>query len=127
MGGVSTSAFARPRITDDDVFVRPDQARPTLRALEAAGFETEEHDERWLFKAFEHGVLIDVIFRSSGDVYVDDGMMARAAGPSKRSCASSWTAGLPRRLRAGLAGQGRGGDVIRGGPYDVGVSRSMRR
>jgi len=79
MGGLSTSAFARPRITDDiDVFVRPDQARPTLRVLEAAGFETEEHDERWLFKAFRHGVLVDVIFRSSGDVYVDDEMLARA-------------------------------------------------
>jgi predicted nucleotidyltransferase len=79
MGGVSTSAFARPRITDDiDVFVRPDQARPTLRALEAVGFETEEHDEGWLFKAFKYGVLVDVIFRSSGDVYVDDEMLARA-------------------------------------------------
>jgi predicted nucleotidyltransferase len=79
MGGLGTSAFARPRLTNDiDVFVRPDQARPALRALDAAGFATEEHDPRWLFKAFKHGVLVDVIFRSSGDVYVDDEMMARA-------------------------------------------------
>jgi predicted nucleotidyltransferase len=79
IGGLSTSAFARPRITDDiDVFVRPDQARPTLQALEAAGFRTEETDARWLYKAFKHGVLVDVIFRSSGDIYVDDEMLARA-------------------------------------------------
>jgi len=79
IGGLSASAFARPRITDDiDVFVRPDMARKVLHALAAAGFETEETDDRWLFKAFKRGVLVDVIFRSSGDVYLDDEMLERA-------------------------------------------------
>jgi predicted nucleotidyltransferase len=79
IGGLSASAFARPRITDDiDVFVRPDMARKVLQALAAAGFETEETDDRWLFKAFKRGVLVDVIFRSSGDVYLDDEMLERA-------------------------------------------------
>ena len=79
IGGLSASAFARPRITDDiDVFVRPDMARKVLQALAGAGFETEETDDRWLFKAFKRGVLVDVIFRSSGDVYLDDEMLERA-------------------------------------------------
>jgi predicted nucleotidyltransferase len=79
IGGLSASAFARPRITDDiDVFVRPDMARKVLQTLDAAGFDTEETDDRWLFKAFKRGVLVDVIFRSSGDVYVDDEMLERA-------------------------------------------------
>jgi predicted nucleotidyltransferase len=79
IGGLTTRAFARPRVTDDvDVFVRPDVARRALEALDAAGFRTEEADDRWLFKAFKHGVLVDVIFRSSGDLYVDDEMLARA-------------------------------------------------
>ena len=79
IGGLSASAFARPRITDDiDVFVRPDMARKVLQTLDAAGFDTEETDDRWLYKAFKRGVLVDVIFRSSGDVYVDDEMLERA-------------------------------------------------
>jgi predicted nucleotidyltransferase len=79
MGGMSTAAFARPRVTDDiDVFVRPDEATRALDALAAAGFHTEETDPNWIFKAFRHGVLVDVIFRSTGDLYLDDEMLRRA-------------------------------------------------
>lgn len=79
IGGLSTAAFARPRITDDiDVFVRPDTAKRGLDALDAAGFRTEVSDPHWIYKAFKHGVLVDVIFRSTGDLYVDDEMLRRA-------------------------------------------------
>jgi predicted nucleotidyltransferase len=79
IGGVSTSAFARPRVTDDiDVFVRPDSAQRALGALASAGFRTEQTDPNWIYKAFKHGVLVDVIFRSTGDLYVDDEMLSRA-------------------------------------------------
>jgi predicted nucleotidyltransferase len=80
IGGMSTAAFARPRVTDDiDVFVRPAQARPALDALGGAGFDTKEEDPYWLFKAWKHGVLVDVIFRSTGDLYLDDEMLARGS------------------------------------------------
>jgi predicted nucleotidyltransferase len=80
IGGMSAAAFARPRITDDiDVFVRPAQARRALDALAAAGFDTKEEDPFWLFKAWKHGVLVDVIFRSTGDLYLDDEMLARGS------------------------------------------------
>jgi predicted nucleotidyltransferase len=79
MGGLSTAAFARPRVTDDiDVFVRPDAAVRTLQVLADAGFRTEETDPHWIFKAFRHGVLVDVIFRSTGDLYLDEEMLSRA-------------------------------------------------
>jgi predicted nucleotidyltransferase len=79
IGGMSTAAFARPRVTDDiDVFVRPDAAQRTLQVLAGAGFRTEETDPHWIFKAFKHGVLVDVIFRSTGDLYLDDEMVRRA-------------------------------------------------
>ena len=79
IGGLSTAAFARPRITDDiDVFVRPDTAKRALDALGGAGFRTEISDPNWIYKAFKHGVLVDVIFRSTGDLYVDDEMLRRA-------------------------------------------------
>jgi hypothetical protein len=80
MGGAGAAAQARPRTTDDiDLFVRAEDAVAALEALAAVGFDTEQTDPMWLFKARRNGVLVDVIFRSSGDVYVDDEMVARAA------------------------------------------------
>jgi predicted nucleotidyltransferase len=78
MGGAGAQTFARPRQTDDiDVFVQPADARGALEVLGKAGFETEETYPSWLYKAVRHGVLVDVIFRSSGGVYLDDEMLAR--------------------------------------------------
>jgi predicted nucleotidyltransferase len=78
IGGMSAATFARPRPTDDvDVFVRPDAAADALAALAAAGFDTKVEAPDWLYKAWKHGVLVDVIFRSSGDLYLDDEMLAR--------------------------------------------------
>jgi hypothetical protein len=79
MGGVASAAIGRLRWTHDiDLLVRPDDARPTLVALESAGFDVEETDPHWLFKGFKYGVLVDVIFRSSGDIFLDDEMLDRA-------------------------------------------------
>jgi len=79
MGGLVAAVFARPRSTDDiDVFVKPEHASRALEALREADFEVEEHDPMWLFKAWKDGVLVDVIFRSSGEVYLDDEMLQRA-------------------------------------------------
>lgn len=79
MGGLGNATMARPRSTDDiDLFVRPDDAHAALEALADAGFDIEEHDPSWLFKAHKHGVLVDIIFRSSGDIYLDDEMLQRS-------------------------------------------------
>lgn len=79
MGGLVAAVFARPRSTDDiDVFVKPEHAPQALDALDRAGFDVEEHDPMWLYKAWKGGVLVDVIFRSSGEVYLDDEMLDRA-------------------------------------------------
>jgi predicted nucleotidyltransferase len=79
MGGMSTAAFARPRVTNDiDVFVRPEDAPRALDTLADAGFRTEETNPHWIYKAFRHGVLVDIIFRSTGDLYLDDDMLRRA-------------------------------------------------
>jgi predicted nucleotidyltransferase len=78
IGGMSTARFARPRPTNDiDVFVRPDGAGRALEVLADAGFTTEETDPYWLYKGFKYGVLVDVIFRSTGDLYLDDEMLRR--------------------------------------------------
>jgi predicted nucleotidyltransferase len=78
MGGVGSASHARPRPTDDiDLFVHPEDADALLDHLGRCGFEVARTDPTWLFKAVRHGVLVDVIFRSTGDIYVDDEMLRR--------------------------------------------------
>jgi predicted nucleotidyltransferase len=79
IGGVGSAVFGRDQGTRDiDVFVRPETARKVLEVLGARGFDTKEVAERWLSKAIKHGVLVDVIFRSSRDILLGDDMLARA-------------------------------------------------
>ena len=79
LGGLASSLVGRPRWTHDiDLLVRPDDARQVLAALRAGGFETEETDPVWLYKAFKHDVLVDVIFMAMGGIYLDDEMQRRA-------------------------------------------------
>ncbi len=88
MGGISSASLGRPRGTNDiDLFVQPESARLTLEALEAAGFTTEETDPRWLFKGFKRDIMVDVIFRSTGDIYLDEEMLAHARVVDVRGCA----------------------------------------
>jgi predicted nucleotidyltransferase len=79
MGGIASTCMGRARWTHDiDLFVPPNDGRRVLDALARAGFETEETYPDWLFKASKYDQLVDVIFRSSGDIVVDDEMLERA-------------------------------------------------
>ena len=79
IGGIGSAVYGRDQGTRDiDVFVRPETARKVLDVLRERGFETKEVAERWLSKAIKHGVLVDVIFRSSRDILLGDEMFERA-------------------------------------------------
>jgi hypothetical protein len=79
MGGIGATTHGRPRWTHDiDVFVRPEEAGRALRALADAGFRTEETYPDWLYKAFKHDVMVDVIFKSLGGILLDEEMLERA-------------------------------------------------
>jgi predicted nucleotidyltransferase len=79
IGGIASAVLGRDRGTRDvDLFVRPEDARRALEALGAAGFETKVAFPHWLYKGFKRDVLVDVIFRSSKDVLLDDEMLRRA-------------------------------------------------
>lgn len=89
MGGISSATFGRPRGTNDiDLFVEPERARLTLEALAANGFTTDETDPRWLYKGWKDGILVDVIFRSTGDIYLDEEMLAHARVVEVKGCAA---------------------------------------
>jgi predicted nucleotidyltransferase len=79
IGGVASSGLGRPRATQDiDVFVKPQDASRTLRALAARGFETEETDRRWIYKGFRENVQVDIIFHTVGGIYLDQTMLDRS-------------------------------------------------
>lgn len=79
IGGIASTGYGRPRWTHDiDVLVRPEDADRALTALAAAGFVTERTDARWIFKGFKEKVMVDVIFRSTGGIYLDAEMLQRA-------------------------------------------------
>jgi hypothetical protein len=78
MGGIASTALGRPRWTHDiDLCVRREDARAMLAAFADAGYETEETDQTWLYKATRDGVLVDVIFESTGGIVLDDEMLSR--------------------------------------------------
>ncbi len=79
MGGLAATTLGRPRWTHDlDVFVKPQEALAALDALKAKGYETERTDEAWLYKAFKKNVMVDVLFKSRGNIYFDDEMYERS-------------------------------------------------
>lgn len=79
IGGVASSGLGRPRSTHDiDIFVRPEDAGAALEALNQHGFRTEKTDVVWLFKGWKEDILVDVIFKSRGDIYFDQEMCEHA-------------------------------------------------
>lgn len=78
MGGLASAVLGRPRWTHDlDFFVRQIDADAAVDALETGGFVTQRTDPHWLFKAVKRGVLVDLIFKAKGDLYLDDEMIER--------------------------------------------------
>ena len=79
IGGIASALYGRPRASDDlDILVAKNDADRTLKALGAAGFETERTNEQWIYKGFREGVQVDVIFWLKGDFYLDDELLERA-------------------------------------------------
>jgi len=75
IGGIASSGLGRPRSTHDiDLFVRPEDAEIAIRALAKHGFKTERTDPTWLYKGFKENILVDIIFRSKGEIYFDQEM-----------------------------------------------------
>jgi predicted nucleotidyltransferase len=79
IGGVGSASLGRPRWTRDiDMMVAPLDAASALESLARAGFATERTNEHWIFKAEKNGIVVDLIFRTVGDIYLDETMLRRA-------------------------------------------------
>ncbi|MDQ3985451.1 MAG: nucleotidyltransferase [Actinomycetota bacterium] len=81
-GSMASNVWGRPAsIGDIDLVIRPDDAKRLLHTFETAGYETEEVEPQWLYKAKSNGVTVDLIFEMGGDLYLDDEMIEK--GPMK--------------------------------------------
>src|SRR5205085_9874990 len=79
MGGIATTARGGHRFTHDiNVFCKPIDADRILAVLAGHGFDTEKTDPKWLYKGFKRNVMVDVIFQSSGPIFLDDEMVELA-------------------------------------------------
>ena len=77
-GGLACWARGAPKTEHDvDFLVRPQDAERAREALAEAGMRTEKPPEGWLLKAYDGGVLIDLIFDPQ-DGPVDDALFDRA-------------------------------------------------
>jgi predicted nucleotidyltransferase len=85
IGGLAGTLLGRPRCSSDiDLLVQPDSAPDALEALAKAGFRTEVTNPHWLYKAFHDGVLVDILFKVTRDIYLDAEMLRRSRQRSFR-------------------------------------------
>ncbi len=67
-GGYAAFARGGPEPHHDvDFIVRPEDGERARQALADAGLELREPAEDWLFKAYHHGALVDVIYVLGGE------------------------------------------------------------
>jgi predicted nucleotidyltransferase len=79
VGSVAANVYGMPDEAGDlDLLIRPVDERRALDALRAAGFDTDETDQTWVSKAFRDGVMVDLITQLTGDLFLDDDMLASA-------------------------------------------------
>lgn len=84
-GGLGSWARGGPPSSNDiDLMVKREDADRALEALRTAGMRTEHPPERWLFKAWDGPILIDLIFEPAGmritDEVIERGEELNAAG-----------------------------------------------
>jgi predicted nucleotidyltransferase len=77
-GGLAVWARGGAKTEHDvDFFVKQEDAERAQQALVDAGFEAERPPEGWLLKAYDEGVLVDLIFEPRGGP-IDDEWLERA-------------------------------------------------
>lgn len=77
-GGLACWARGAPKTEHDvDFLVRPEDAQHAQQALAALGMQPETPPEGWLLKAYDDGVLVDLIFDPQ-DGPIDDRTFERA-------------------------------------------------
>src|SRR5919108_535206 len=77
-GGLACWIRGGPESDHDlDLMLKEADADRALEALDRHGFRTEKPPEGWLYKAWDDGILVDLIFHPTG-IPITDEVMERA-------------------------------------------------
>ena len=72
-GGLAAWARGGPKSEHDvDFIVKPEDADAALEAMADAGLRTERPPEGWLYKAWEDGCYVDLIFETTAGPVTDE-------------------------------------------------------
>jgi hypothetical protein len=75
-GSIASTHWGRPStIGDIDLLVDPTDAKRLLKAFDAAGYDTEETESNWLYKATKDDVTVDLIFEMEETMHLDEPML----------------------------------------------------
>jgi hypothetical protein len=81
IGGIATTALLdsgwNVKRADLDFLITERDAERILELFAERGFSTKRKDSSWIYKAARPDVTIDLIFRASGDVELDDDLLER--------------------------------------------------
>lgn len=77
IGGLASSVLGRRRPTENiDVLVRPGDGEAVLAALAGTGFDPVDSEDQWRLTARNGGgVMVNLVLRSCGDIYLDEVML----------------------------------------------------
>ena len=79
-GSLASNEWGRPSAVGDvDLIVKPTDAKSLLKTFGDAGYETEEAEPNWLYKAKKGEVSVDIIFEMEGHLYLEDIMVERGS------------------------------------------------
>lgn len=83
IGGIASAAmlsqgWSAP-CSDIDLLIREQDNDRALDTLAGAGFSVERADRTWIYKAAKPDVTVDLIWRSRGDIRLDDEMLANSS------------------------------------------------
>ncbi len=77
-GSLASNHWGRPSAMGDvDLVINPTDAKRLLKAFDAAGYDTEESQPQWLYKASKGEITVDLIFQMEGALYLDENMVQR--------------------------------------------------
>ncbi len=78
-GSTAANVWGRPTsIGDIDLVIDPTDAKRLLKRFASEGYDTEEAEPHWLYKAKRDGCTVDLIFVLSATMYLDDQMLDHA-------------------------------------------------
>lgn len=78
-GGMAKSHYDQPEeLRDIDLLIRASDADKVIAEFESRGFRAERNEHDWLYKAYKHEVMVDLIFHVEGRMELDDQMLERA-------------------------------------------------